>query len=179
MVAKIIYAACCLGAAGFFVYKKADVDTTVFPYPARQLQTMLMEAKTTLPRRDGPGQIQLWGTGRTAKGVALNLQYASWAPVLKCEAVITAIAPDRSRVVPDCGASAKSDSAMARTQDELRVPMFEEHIQATLNKRAFDRKAVDRQESASVLKNLGGMQREALKMADEDAQRLQAIRSGR
>ena len=45
--------------------------------------------------------------------------------------------------------------------------MFEEHIAATLNKRAFNRSKVDLKESAAVLVNLGGMQREALQMSVE------------
>jgi hypothetical protein len=43
--------------------------------------------------------------------------------------------------------------------------MFEEHIAATLEKRAFNRSTVDRKESAAVFQNLGGMQREALQMS--------------
>lgn len=142
-------------------------DPTVFPYSKTQVQTMLTKAKTTLPRRDGGGQIQIWGVGHSAKGVSLNMQYASWAPLLKCEAVITEIAPNQSRVAPACGSGPQSDSALSRTQDELRTPMFEEHIQATLNNRAFNRSRVDQQEAAAVFKNLGGMQREALQSAAE------------
>ena len=101
------------------------------------------------------------------------MQYASWAPLLKCEAVITAIAPDQTRVVPNCSSGPKSDSALSNTQDELQVPMFEEHIQATLNKRAFNRATVDQREAATVFKNLGGMQNEALRNYEE-MQRLEA-----
>ena len=60
------------------------------------------------------------------------MQYASWAPTLECEAVITSIKPTETRVVADCGKSADSNSsAISRTQDSLRAPMFEEHIAAT------------------------------------------------
>ena len=158
-------------------------DPTVFPYSKDQVQTMLVDAKTTLPRRDGPGEmIKIWGAGRSAKGVKLNMKYASWAPLLECEAIITPITPKdatnttqrpapSSRVVADCGQNTNSDSAMSRTQDSLRAPMFEEHIAATLNKRPFDRKNADRKEVAAVFKNLGGMQREALQMSADDARR--------
>src|SRR5437667_3911772 len=55
-------------------------DATVFPYSKDQVQAMLVDAKTTLPRRDGPGDmIKIWGAGRSSKGVKLNMKYASWA----------------------------------------------------------------------------------------------------
>lgn len=141
----------------------------VFAYSKEQVQDILVDAKTTLPRRDGGGEIQIWGDRRSEKGVTLNMQYASWAPLLKCEAVITAIEPNRSRVVPVCTSGPQSDSAMSRTQDEFQIPMFEEHIQATLNTRQFDRATVDRKEAATVFKNLGGMQDEPLRAAEEAA----------
>jgi hypothetical protein len=152
-------------------------DATVFPYSKHQVQTILSDATTTLPRRDGPGEmIKIWGVGPSAKGVRLNMQYASWAPLLECEAVITSISPKESRVVADCGTSTNSDSAMSRTQDGLRAPMFEEHIAATLNKRAFNRSNVDAKEVAAVFRNLGGMQREALQTSADEARRRAAER---
>ena len=152
-------------------------DPTVFPYSKDQVQKMLVDAKTTLPRRDGPGEmIKIWGDGRSAKGVRLNMKYASWAPLLECEAIVTSISAKETRVVADCGKSANSDSAMSRTQDALRAPMFEEHIAATLNKRAFNRSKVDMKERVAVFSNLGGMQREALQMSADDA-RLRAQHS--
>jgi hypothetical protein len=154
-------------------------DPTVFPYSKDQVQKMLVDAKTTLPRRDGPGEtIKIWGAGRSAKGVTLNMKYASWAPLLECEAIVTSITPKESRVVADCGKSTNSDSsALTRTQDSLRAPMFEEHIAATLNKRVFNRSKVDAKETLAVFQNLGGMQREALQMSADEARRSAAERS--
>lgn len=154
-------------------------DPAVFPYSKDQVHTMLAGAKTTLPRRDDKKEtINIWGAGRSAKGVKLNMKYASWAPLLECEAVITAITPKESRVVADCGKTPNSDSALSRTQDSLRAPMFEEHIAATLNKRAFNRSNVDAKDTAAVFQNLGGMQREALQMyADEAKHSAAAARS--
>lgn len=152
-------------------------DPSVFPYSKDQVQTMLVDAKTTLPRRDGPGEmIKIWAAGRSSKGVRLNMKYASWAPLLECEAVITSLSPKESRVVADCGKSKNSDSALGRTQDSLRSPMFEEHIAATLNKRAFNRSTVDMKEAAAVFKNLPGMQVEALQMSADEARRAAAER---
>jgi hypothetical protein len=153
-------------------------DPTVFPYAKEQVQSMLLNAETTLPRRDGPGDmIKIWGAYRSGKGVRLNMKYASWAPLLECEAVITSISPKETRVVADCGNSTNSDSAMSRTQDMLRAPMFEEHIASTLNKRAFNRSNVDAKEVGVVFKNLGGMQREALEMSADEARQRAAQRS--
>jgi hypothetical protein len=175
MSAKLVF---CLAGALVVGGCNLGSDTAVVPYSRDQVQTMLVDAKTTLPRRDGPGEmIRIWSAGRSANGVRLNMKYASWAPLLECEAIITAITPKESRVVADCGKSPNSDSAIRNTQDSLRAPMFEEHIAATLNKRAFDRHNVDRKETAAVFQNLGGMQREALQMSADDARRTAAERS--
>ena len=168
---KLFFLIGILGIGLYIAHKAANFDPTVFAYSKQQVEDMLEDAKTTLPRRDGAGQIQIWSTGRSAEGVRLNLQYASGAPVLTCEAVITAIAPDRTRVIPDCWPT--SDSAISNTQDELQIPMFEEHIQATLHKREFNRTTVDNKKIAVVFKNLGAMQGEALK-SSEDMRRLEA-----
>jgi hypothetical protein len=165
-----------LAIGGYLFYNIKNYDASVFPYSKQQVQTMLDNARTTLPRRDGGGQIQIWSVGPSARGIALKMQYASWAPVLKCEAVITAIAPNQSRVVPACGSGQASD-AISRTQEELQTPMFEEHILATLNKRAFNRGNVDLKESAAVFQNLPGMQREALQMSADEARRRAEERS--
>jgi hypothetical protein len=142
-------------------------DPTVFPYSKDQVQKMLVDSKTTLPRRDGPGDmINIWGDYRTAKGVKLNMKYASRAPLLECEAIVTSISPKETRVVADCGKS-NSDSAISRTQDALRAPMFEEHIAATLHKRAFNRSKVDAKNTVAVFQNLGGMQQEVLEKSAE------------
>ena len=65
---------------------------------------------------------------------------------------------------------------MSRTQDALRAPMFEEHIAATLNKRAFNRSKSDMKERVAVFTNLPGMQREALEMHAEEVGRRAADR---
>ena len=172
-MAKLVFLIGMLGIGLYIAHKAVNFDPTVFAYSRQQVQDTLEDAKTTLPRRDGHGQIQIWSTGRSAKGVRLNLQYASGAPVLTCEAIITAMAPDQTRVVPDCSGGPKSDSAISNTRDQLQIPMFEEHIQATLNKREFNRTRVDSKEAALVFKNMGAMQNEALKSYD-DMRRLAA-----
>jgi hypothetical protein len=172
MSAKLVFLTGVLGVGGYVGYEMSHHDATVFNLSKKQVQSMLVDAKTTLPRRDGDGKIEIWGVARSDKGVKLSMQYASWAPVLKCEAVITEVAADKSRVAADCGDIAGKD-AIAKTESQLRVPMFEEHIDSTLRQRAFNRAIVDRKEMAAVMRNMGGMQREALKRADE-MQQMQA-----
>lgn len=167
MSAKLVFLVGVLGVGGYAGHKMMNYDAAVFPYSKEQVQTMLTEAETRLPRRDGDGEIRIWSTGRSREGVSLAMQYASWAPKIDCEAVVTAVAENESRVVADCGGDPHSDSALARTQDELRAPMFEEHIQATLRQREFHRELADSKERAIAMKNMGAMQREALKRSDE------------
>lgn len=153
-------------------FEMPTLDPTVYNYSKKQAQNVLTKARTTLPRRDGSGQIEIWSNGRSAKGVSLNMQYAKWAPLLSCEAVVTAVAANKSRIVADCGRPT-TDSAIESTTEQLHGPMFEEHIRATLTKRAFDRSTVDAREALVVFKNLGGMQREALQRAHEAAREAQ------
>lgn len=172
MAAKLVFLVGVLGLGGYVYNKASNYDPAIVPYSREQAQSVLEQSTTTLPRRTGDGEIRIWGAGPSASGVTLHMQYASWAPLLTCEAVITEIAPNQSRVVPDCGGE-DGGSAIAATDNKLRAPMFEEHIQATLHKRAFNRDTVTRKETAVVMDNLGGMQREALKSHDE-AQRMAA-----
>lgn len=155
-----------LGVGGYAIVNHTPGDPTLFPLPKEKVVAMLAEGRTTMPRRDGDGEIKIWSSGTSMKGVTLNMQYASWAPMLSCEAIVTSVTPEESRVVTDCGGG-DSTSAIANTQDQLRAPMFEEHVQATLRGRPFDRASVDAKETAIAMGNLGGMQREALKRSDE------------
>lgn len=170
MSGKLVFLVGLLGLGGYMGHTMMNYDPTVVSYSKEQVETLLADARTTLPRRDGDGEIQIWGSGRSNDGVALKMQYSSTAPVLECQAVVTALAPDQSRVVADCGGDPQNPSAIGRTQDELRVPMFEEHIQATLGGRPFNRSTALQKESAIAMRNLGGMQREAQQTARDMAQ---------
>lgn len=170
MSGKLVFLVGLLGLGGYFGHTMMNYDPTVISYSKEQVETLLADARTTVPRRDGDGDIQIWGAGRTNDGVALKMQYSSTAPILECQAVVTELAPDQSRVVADCGADPQNPSAIGRTQDALRAPMFEEHIQATLAGRAFNRSTVQQKESAIAMRNLGAMQKEAQQTARDMAQ---------
>lgn len=145
-------------------------DPTVFPYSVAEVQAMLTDAKTTLPRRNDPkDMIKIWSNGRTSKSVTLNMKYGSSAPLLECEAVITSVKPKETRVVAKCGSRKTYGSEVSRMQDNIHAPMFEEHIASTLNKRPFSRANVEAKEAAMVLQTLPGLQREALQMSAEEA----------
>ena len=153
-----------------------NADPAVFPFPRHKAEEMLLNARTTLPRRDGDGNIEIWAAGLSPKGVALKLRYAKWAPIQNCQAAITRLSESTSRIEADCGSGFKTDSAMAKTQDELRSPMFEEHIAATLNRREFNRSRVDMAGTAAVFRNLEGMQREALDMYAKEGEMRRTMR---
>lgn len=178
MDAKLVFLAGLVGVGGYVGHKVMTYDPNVVPYSKAQVQAMLENARITFPRRDGDGNVSIWGAGRNADGVALAMKYAEadWAPQIDCQAVVTELAPDKSRVVARCG-SRSSDSAIGHTQDELQAPMFEEFIQSKLAGREFNRSAVDAKEAGIVMTNMGGMQREALQRSAE-AQRMQAESEG-
>lgn len=165
MSAKLFFLTGLLGIGGYVGYKATSYDPAVVPYSKAEVQSMLASARTTIPRSDNDGNISIWGTGRTAEGVSMAMQYSATAPVIECRAVITKVAPKQSRVFANCGA-ANSSSAIANTQIELQAPMFDEHIQAKLQGRAFDRKRAQEKAMGTVIRNMGGMQKEALKTAD-------------
>lgn len=168
MGAKLFFLTGLLGFGGYFGYKVTSYDPAVVPYSKAEVQEMLASARTTMPRRDGDGNINIWGTGKTSDGVGLAMKYAEadWAPLITCRAVITELGPKESRVVADCG-SPSGKSAMADTTLAMRAPMFDEHIQSKLQHREFDRKRADSKEVGIAMRNMGGMQKEALKTADQ------------
>jgi Tfp pilus assembly protein PilV len=175
MLAKLVLGIGVLGVGGYVGHTVMQYDPAVYPYSKAQVAEVLAASETKMPRRTNDGSIRIWADGVTDRGVALKMTYNDGdpsTPVLDCEAVLTVVAADKTRVAADCG-SASTDSALAQTTMALQAPMFEEHIESVLGHRAFDRQIVDNKEAALVMKNMGGMQREALKASDE-AQREQA-----
>jgi hypothetical protein len=167
MAGQFFFFAGLLGVGGYVGYAVMNHDPAVFPMSKEQAQSTLARAETVMPRKDGDGQIRIWSGGRNSKGVTLNMKYDTDAPLLSCDARIEAIEPDQSRVTVDCDRGSAAGSAIAETTAALQDPMFEEHIQSVLKGREFNRKIVDDKQMAIAMKNMGGMQREALKTADE------------
>ncbi len=175
MLAKLVMGMGLLGVGGYVGYTVMNHDPAIYPYSKAQVEEMLASSELKMPRRTKDGEIRIWGDGTSDRGVALKMTYNDGdanTPVLACDAVLTVVEPAKTRVNADCGAP-NSSSAIANTEMAIRAPMFEEYIDATLQKRAFDRQIVDNKEMALVMHNMGGMQREALQRSDE-AQRLQA-----
>jgi hypothetical protein len=165
MVAKILAVAGIAGAGLYFGAGNslmARLDPSIFPVSTDQAVAMLKGAKASLPRKDGDGRIEIWTVGKTSKGVLLNMKYASWAPVLECQAVITKVEPQTSRADVDCGQASDPSSAISRNAADLQAPMFREFVLSQLGKRPFNRANADREEMTIVAKNLPAMQREAI-----------------
>lgn len=175
MFAKLLFGIGVLSIGGYVGYTAMQYDPTVYPYSKAQVEELLSTSETIMPRKTNDGEIRIWGDGTSGRGVALKMTYDKdnpETPVLGCEAVLIVVAADKTRVNADCG-SRSSGSAIGDTTMALRAPMFEEYVDAKLRGRDFDRQIVDNKEAALVMKNIGGMQREALKSADE-AQRAES-----
>ena len=172
MSAKLIFLAGFLGVGAYVGYKISSYDENVVPYSKAEVQSMLAAQKLSFPRRDGDGTVSIWATGRTGKGVGLSMQYAADAPQIDCMAVVTQLGPQESRVAVDCGGGPEG-SAIGQTETQLRAPIFEEFVVSKLHGREFNRSRADSKEVGVVMKNMGGMQREALKSVDE-AQRMES-----
>jgi len=172
MSVKLIILAGFLGVGAYVGYKISSYDESVVPYSKAEVQSRLSGEKLSFPRRDGDGTVSIWATGRTAKGIGLSMQYAADAPQIDCQAIVTQLGPQESRVAVDCGAG-PAGSAIGQTETQLRAPILEEFALSKLHGRAFNRSRSDSKEVGAVMKNMGGMQREALKSADE-AQRMQS-----
>ncbi len=156
-----------LGIGGYVGYSLSNYDPTEFQGTKAEIQTSLAKAETVLPRKTKDGFIRIWSAGRTSKGVKLAMRYADWAPTSQCEALVEQLTTETVSVKIDCGSAAVKGSAIADTTHALKVPMFEEHVQSVLRQRAFNRDFVDSKQAGIAMSNMGGMQREALKTADE------------
>jgi hypothetical protein len=176
MSGQFIFIAGVLGIGGYVGYTVMNHDRAVFAGSKEQIQSELARAETVLPRKTGDGNIRIWSAGRTSKGVALAMQYSPTAPILRCDAVIEAVAADESRVTAQCESPSSSNpaiakaakgSAIAQTTHALQSPMFEEHIYSVLRKQPFNRDMVDSKQVGMVMGNMGAMQREALQTHDE------------
>jgi hypothetical protein len=155
------------GVAAYVGYSVTNYDPSVFKMSAAQAQTALASKVLHLPRKDGDGTIELKGIASEGSVTEMSLQYADWAPIISCVARVTEVSKAEVKVKADCSGQSAGASAMQDTVGEFHNAMFDEFIQSTLAQRPFNRKTVDSKEMAIVMKNLGGMQREALRTSDE------------
>jgi hypothetical protein len=134
---------------------------------ADQAQTAIAKKVLHLPRKDGDGTIEIKGLSSQSGYTTMSLQYASDAPIIPCKAVVTAISATEAKVKADCSGESMGKSAMQDTLVAYHGAMFDEFIQSTLRQRDFNRDTVDSKEMAITMKNMRGMQHEALKASDE------------
>lgn len=172
MVAKFVLVVGVLGVGGYVGHKVSSHDPSIIDLPKAEVESLLASSKSVVPSKDGKDPGRVWGVGVGERGVGLRLRFGADAPVLECRAVVTAVAPDKSRVAPDCGDD-DNGSKFARVEDSYSDGMFREHIDATIARRAFDRVRAERHVAASVLGAGGEINREAMRRADE-AQRTHA-----
>lgn len=166
MSAKLFFLTGLLGIGGYVGFKASNYDPAVVPYSKAEVQNLLDGTKTVVPEGVAFHGSIVRVVGRTSDGLNMSMQYSATGPIINCRAVITELGPKESRVVADCGPT-YSNSAMAKTQNEMRTPMFDEHIQSVLQGRSFDTKRVESKKVGAAMRNMGGMQKEALKTADE------------
>lgn len=158
-----------LGWVGWTIahHDQAVVDGTV-----EQVGGLLSGTESLVPRKDGSGNVVLRAGQMRDNKVPMWWQYSSTAPEVRCYAELEPVSESETRVTTVCG-DGKTDSALQATTQQLSAVMFNEHIRSTLEGRPFDRSRVDSEQVGVVLKNMKGMQREALKTHDE----MQALES--
>ncbi|MEZ0252380.1 MAG: hypothetical protein ACAH20_15705 [Methylobacteriaceae bacterium] len=139
----------------------------VYRHPHEKVEAIILNSKTTIPRKDGEGNIEIWSVGSSSKGVALRMQYAESDPIIKCAAIIVPKSYETTRVRLDCRDKEASDRPVDRSEELNRV-MFEEHVDAILKNRSFSRARTDAATRAIMFRNLGEMQREALEAQAAD-----------
>jgi hypothetical protein len=163
-----------LAAAGYFIYMTTTSDRSTYKYTQNQVRDILMNAKTTTPPFRTNASAKIWGATLSDKGVTLRMKFGDADQVRSCQAIITSVTADTSRVLVDCGVPKNSTSALARMEAQLKAPMFDEFVQSTLKKRSFDIERVRQMEMAITVQNLNGMQHEGLQRADEHARMTRA-----
>lgn len=166
MSAKLIFMAGVLGVGGYVGHTMMNHDAAVFPLSKQRVQSVLLAGRTTLPRRDGDGTIEIRGVALSSNGVTISMRYGATAPILSCQAIITEVSVDSTRVTTDCGGASTGGSAIANTGAALQVPMLDEHVRSQLNGVPFNRNVTTAKEIGIVLNNVDAMNREAMLEAD-------------
>jgi hypothetical protein len=155
------------GVIAYVIYSVSSYDPQVFKMTADQAQAAIASKVLHLPRKDGDGRIEIKGISSSKGYTTMSLQYDVTAPIIPCKAVVTPVSATEVKVKADCTDEYSGKSAMQDTVVAYHGAMFDEFIQSTLRKRDFDRATVDSKEMAITMKNMRGMQHEALKASDE------------
>lgn len=156
-----------LGAGVYYTYAPSNLDPRVFEMSVDEAREKIASKVLNLPRYDKDGTIELKGIGGKGDYAKMTMQNHETAPIIPCTARIEALNETEVKVSADCSDGSSSASAMNNTMVEYNVAWFDEFIQSTLDDRDFNRSTVSAKGSAITMKNMGGMQKEALRMADE------------
>ena len=173
MSGGVVFGVGLVGVIAYVAYSMSSYDPTVFEMTADQAQTAIAKKVLHLPRKDGDGTIEIKGISSHSGYAKMTLQYDTTAPIIPCKARVTPVSASEVKVMADCTGASSGKSAMQDTVVAYHGAMFDEFIQSTLGQRDFNRQTVDSKEIAITMKNMNGMQHEALKTSDE-MQALQA-----
>lgn len=157
-----------VSAIGIFCYRQASTwDPTIFPYNKAQVEALLAKGRSDYVTMHNENSA-IWHEGTSERGVMLKRQTQGYDKSLSCEAVITPIDAQHTRVKADCAKEYDdtTDPIEGYTK-KLYELAFDEHIAATIERRPFNATMLSDRQTALTLAAMPSMQREALRRQDE------------
>ena len=167
-----------VGITTYVAYSVSGYDPIVFDMPADQARAAIAQAVVHVPSVADRGEFSLRGGESTTDHVEL-IKTTQFSPAYRengqnrCFARFSSISDTKVKVVADCSNERSETSAIEANMVEIREATFNEFIQSTLRKRAFDADSVHSKQVGAMLRNKDAMHLEALKISDE-TQALQA-----
>lgn len=174
---EVIFGTILVGAAGLGVY---FLPAGTFgggsgpDYPLTVKEAKMLLANADLRKGKEPfGRLEVQITSPQANEV--RWQAGGSMAAIDCNAKLTPVGDKGIDVTTACTHSGAGEGAAAATTNDITEIGFAEFVASALGRRPFDDAKVNAQASGAVFKNLGQMQRDALKM-QHDVQ--QDINSG-
>lgn len=161
-----------VGIITYVAYSMSGYDPTVFDMPVDQARTAIAKAVVHVPSVANRGEYSLRGGESTTDHVEL-IKTTQFSPAYsengqnRCFARLSSISDTKVKVVADCSNERSETSAIEANMVEIREATFNEFIQSTLRKHAFDDEGVYSKQIGAVLRNRQAMHLEALKISDE------------
>jgi hypothetical protein len=163
---EVIFGTILVGAAGLGVYflPAGTFGGSSGPdYPLTVKEAKMLLAQADLREGKVPfGRLEVQVTSPQTNEV--RWQAGGSMAAIDCSARLTPVGDKGVDVTTACTRSGVGDGAAAATSEDITELGFAEFVAAALGKRKFDDAKVNAQASGAVFKNLGQMQRDALKM---------------
>jgi len=163
---EVIFGTILVGAAGLGVY---FLPAGTFgggsgpDYPLTVKEAKMLLAGADLREGKVPfGRLEVLVTSPQTNEV--RWQAGGSMAALDCSAKLTPVGDKGIDVTTACTHSGAGEGAAASATNDITEVGFAEFVASALGKRPFDDAKVNAQSSAAVFKNLGQMQRDALKM---------------